>query len=77
MNSFEGIHPCRHRPGGGGNEVSVAGAEDAPGAAVMGMLLMVEEVVLSVWKARTEPASGLGCPPRLLWASPWQRSRHF
>jgi len=54
----------------------VADADDAPGAAVIGMLLMVVGVVLGVKAARNRLPTWAAAP-RLPSASPSPRSRHF
>ena len=56
--------------------IYVADADDAPGAAVIGMLLMVVGVVLGVRAARNRLPIGLPAP-RLPLASLSPRSRHF
>ena len=57
--------------------IYVADADDAPGAAVIGMLLMVVGVVLGV-EGRAQPAPDRGLPaPRLPSASSSPHSRHF
>ena len=56
--------------------IYVADADDAPGAAVIGMLLMVVGVVLGVGPRATASRFGR-LAPRLPSASSSPRSRHF